>query len=198
MSRKYTFVKLETQSGRPQGWYLKLTSQEAAIQRFEKVDAKRIAKGVWEFAQSREFGYVTGHNNFNDHLRSPIAHLAYMKAMTTTRDDYTILHIGNDLEQAWIAPRLKYIEKFGAIYVNKNGGWMVMVDDKHYKIVATADSETWPEYTKDDIHVSQWSQGSHWYARVGDQDVSEKGRDKWDSQSDAQAAAERRLAKLQA
>lgn len=195
---KYTFVKLATKSGRPPpAWYLKLTSREAAIERFEDVEAEKIGKGVWEFAHSREFGMVTGRNNFNDHVRSKIAYLAYMKAMTTTRDDYTILHIGHDLEQAWIGPRLKYIEKYGAIYVNKLGGWMTLIDDM-YTVVAQTESETWPEYVKSDIHVSRWPGGTHFYAKVGDQDVVVDGKEKWNTWDEAQTAADKFFAVLQA
>lgn len=199
---KYTFVKLATKSGRPPPvWYLKLTSREAAIERFETKEAMALAQGVWSFGQSKEFGYLlNGQYNGKDHCRGKLAHLALLKAtcaVESGRKNYSLLTVAQEMEQAWIGPRLKYIEKYGAIYVNKLGGWMTLIDDM-YTVVAQTESETWPEYVKSDIHVSRWPGGTHFYAKVGDQDVVVDGKEKWNTWDEAQTAADKFFAVLQA
>lgn len=52
------------------------------------------------------------------------------------------------------------------------------------------------KYTKDDIKVSRWPDGSHWYAKIGYIDVVVDGEHKWNARWEAQSKAEQFLKTL--
>lgn len=64
----------------------------------------------------------------------------------------------------------------------------------HYEIVERFYSDTleYPSYkpTFDNVKFIQWPDGKHWYAKIGHEDIVDKdGNQKWESRTDAEAAA---------
>jgi hypothetical protein len=57
------------------------------------------------------------------------------------------------------------------------------------------DGVGWPKVPKPKVHLFRWPDGQHWYASVEGKDVVEDGRVKWNTQQEAEDAANRAIAK---
>jgi hypothetical protein len=103
-----------------------------------------------------------------------------------------------------ISPVNAAIDLFGSVEKNmiefiSNGQWIIInpVNKISYFNVKPTDPTVEIEiiseneiYTKDDIKVFKWENGSHWYAKVGLQDVVIDGEQKWNAKWIAQNKAE--------
>ena len=80
----------------------------------------------------------------------------------------------------------------GPIVVNRNGGYFPLT---HQKVKESREIHTWtlPGAT---LKISQWPNGTHFYARIGDEDVVLYGRRKWDTKEEAEQAA-KKFARIQ-
>jgi len=86
--------------------------------------------------------------------------------------------------------RLKYVAKGYTIAINKNGGWMLVGEGdviEHIKYV----------YTEEDINVTKFEGGRHYYASVkGIEVIDEDGDRKWNTWNYANEVAKRFMNKL--
>jgi len=93
-----------------------------------------------------------------------------------------------------------YIQMFqreGSLLVNKNMGCRPIGGRFRILKEDVRDSLVFPEFTKDDIKVTKWPNGKHWYAKIGNEDVvNEDGNMKWNTYKRAYAMAEKFLIRL--
>lgn len=75
----------------------------------------------------------------------------------------------------------------GPIVINRNGGFFPL---RGQEIKETRTMQLW-YLPGASISISQWPNGTHFYARVGDEDVEVSGRRKWDTKDAAERAAKR-------
>lgn len=72
------------------------------------------------------------------------------------------------------------------IYINKNGGYMPQTN---CTVLAEVESDTWPVDGKTESpRYLQWPGGTHWYCKVGIDDVVVDDERKWDTKDEAEAA----------
>jgi hypothetical protein len=85
------------------------------------------------------------------------------------------------LEKELLNVYTKAFMEHGCILVGEKFGFMPM--SEQITIVREVDTDTFAvpnkRYTNDDIEVSQWIRGKHYYAKVGLQDVVVEGQQKW-------------------
>lgn len=78
----------------------------------------------------------------------------------------------------------------GAIYINSVGGWncggMGLLPEGGF---LHAKNLTWPNFTKQDIRISSFHDGRHYYAYVGQAQVRDGDRVKFDSYDEARRQA---------
>ena len=65
------------------------------------------------------------------------------------------------------------------------------IEDECYKVEMEYPKPS--KYTKNDIRLIQWKDGSHWYAKIGREDVVMYGKQKWDTKEEANKMAEKYL-----
>lgn len=92
------------------------------------------------------------------------------------------------LRRIWEA-KAKVILDCGKIYVGKSGGFFSHSEDIEVFDEFIGDNYLFPQYTEKDIHIKQWTNGTHWYAYVGDLSVEMDGEKKWDTEERARERA---------
>jgi len=95
------------------------------------------------------------------------------------------------LENNVIGGKIKAMFRFGSIYIRENGSYMVMHSDIEVMDVIERDELIYPQYTLKDIKITQWKGGTHFYAKVGNVEVSDENDNyKWNTYSEAKKHAE--------
>lgn len=74
----------------------------------------------------------------------------------------------------------------GAILINSVGGYH---GDTKYSQWVIRKSFVFPDYTKNDIKITQYADGRHWYVRMGDMELHNGSEIKWNTRKEAEAAA---------
>ena len=146
-----------------------------------------IMKGVYENA----------HLNFQNteckgyHVSNSIANLWMVLSGLNGKN---ILESSIALEEKTLQDRIDMLDKYGKIYLDKNGTYRPPDEDEEIVEIIEIDSLDYPEYqgayTLDDIRIIAWDRGMHFYAKVGDLDVVDKdGNQKWNTWSEAREQA---------
>ena len=97
-----------------------------------------------------------------------------------------VIHIWTDFNDEMYARMRDTIADRGQIFVNRKGGYFPPLPD--HRITDTQDIKAYA-LPGSKITVTRWPNGTHWYARVGGEDVEYCGRKKWDSHDEALACA---------
>jgi len=99
------------------------------------------------------------------------------------------LQISADWSSRGFMSKFKFIAQGIPVIINDVGGFMLLTDDVEITDEIMAPSMVRPKFTEDDIKVSKFRGGSHWYARLSWLDVEIDGRVKWSSAEAARKAA---------
>lgn len=98
-----------------------------------------------------------------------------------------------------LSAKMGAILKYGKIYISKVGGFFPHSDSITVleETIIEDNRLVFPQYTKEDIRIKQWEGGKHYYAYVGDFQVTDiDGYKKWDSKEEAMQKAKWYLYKL--
>ena len=91
-------------------------------------------------------------------------------------------------------------EKHGIVYAQEIGSFFgAFTEPEVHDEVPYSPGAPWPQverYTDDDIRLTQWTGGSHWYARVGSHEVEVSGETKWATANEAATHAEAFMLRL--
>lgn len=140
----------------------------------------RLPKGAEEFgdaSRSREGGNPSG-----SHATKGAA-LATMAGIRGTSLADSLVKLNSNLYEGMV----RTLEHAGRIFINSNGGYFgfkksLKIEDTRCVFAYILPSEN--------IRVTQWPNGKHYYAKVGDQDVVIDGIQKWNTFEEARAAAD--------
>lgn len=83
--------------------------------------------------------------------------------------------------------QLDNIKQYGAVFINPAGGHTHGVETVQF---CRRKQLVFPDFKKEDIRVRKFNGGQHWYAYIGDMQVRDGDRLKWNTKDAAQAAAE--------
>lgn len=115
--------------------------------------------------------------------------------------NYNILQslVGFQAEVA--SDQLNCINKSGAIYVNRNGGYhSYSSKDKEYAVVKKHEiifpKFSKKDFSKKDIRIRKFPYGNHYYAYIGNQEVRNGDVVKWNTYEAAYEQAEKYLEKI--
>lgn len=90
----------------------------------------------------------------------------------------------NAISQSVIDRLEQLVKNKKIIYLCGNGSGFIQ--DKRLKPIAVKNQD---EYPIDEIKLSQWKNGIHWYAKVGNLDVVIDNEQKWDTKEKAKEKA---------
>lgn len=193
-NHKWTFVLRD--KGTPnQGWWLKITSVDELILYMQETNPTRFGKVFENFLYGKEYNDVRpGSIVSNEHEPHPeVGKLTQAVVMYAQSNECTIFDAISGFEREVAKCRLMYIQEFGGFYINRRGGHTFMWEgDVEYGFVRREEF-VWPNFTCNDIRVSSFPGGQHFYAYVDDVQVREgSGNDtklKWDTYHEAYQAA---------
>lgn len=180
----YTFVKIKSKMDGKAHWYFRPKDELQVIEHWYKYPAAIIKEGTHIMVR-KVLKTVNGHfrNNFE------IAVEAYMSA--TGQDLRTALI---SVENKAFSSRLKDFGK-REIFLNQDMQ-VLLLDERIAEIVETVEKDalTFPDEEKPemkDVRLLVWPGGSHYYAKIGNLDVTdEQGNQKWNTKEEAMKAAE--------
>ena len=100
----------------------------------------------------------------------------------------------NDMSEAdaiaiYFERKYKGMSKSFPIYINIRGGWSTTTGLTPLKVIH---AKTFPN-SREHCKISQWPNGTHYYANIGCHRIVVNGREKWDSYQDAERAIEEYL-----
>lgn len=138
----------------------------------------RLPKSREEFADAVHAREVNGKG---DHATCgmTIIQLAHMKEVSLI----DALAMFND---QILNAMMRVLKDRGRIAINRRGGFFGITDRYELTYEEEIDKFVLPG---DEIRVIKWENGTHYYAKIGDIDVSWEGKDKWDTKEEAEKAA---------
>lgn len=197
---KFKFCRIVGKIGdmeRDYGWMLVIDSYErmnSYIEQVHNVSFKEARKAIDEKTDNHHWTNAIA--STADHLHFlytrmykdvPLGRIDEQRAdaiesVLPFKDIYDCL---NELDRKTINGYWELIHKYGTLRFNYNGGYCPMLEED--RIVETYYSDTFefPEMflTKEDMSITKWKNGTHWYVRVRGKDVEYENKLKFDDYS---------------
>lgn len=98
--------------------------------------------------------------------------------------DMTVLEACKGLRLSVEEDMINEIFKGNNIYINKAGGWF-RDKDLEYKQWYIKEGLDFPKFSKDKLRITRFPFGKHWYVHLGDMEVRDRDKLKWDSYEEA-------------
>lgn len=184
----FTFV-LKDKGTKKQGWWLKITNVDELFDYYEKTMATRNSRVLENYIYGKEWN------------PNSVEHAPHYKEAPITQDiviygannNHNILQAITEFQAMVISNQLKGLRENGAIYINKLGGYHSSdTTDKEFSEIHKS-KLVFPEYDRKDIRISRFPYGNHYYAHVGNVEVKDGDKIKWNTYEEAYRQAEKYL-----
>lgn len=167
------------------GWWLKVSDAETLIKYHEKVDRVQFGNALLNYIYGKEFNpHATEHSKYIDQI--PLTQAAYLHGVN---EGISIVDSLNDYRVRITMNQLSDIFTYGAIFINQRGGYHFQHKDEPKHTFIWKDKLIWPDFKKSDLKISQFPNGTHYYAKVGNVEVRNGDEIKWNSYEEAYKAA---------
>jgi hypothetical protein len=169
----------------------------------------RISKVSWP-KMKLDYGYLFDIQNYDDlqgwwdNVRVSISQKDFSRAMLY-KDGKAHINELAQLADIWGIDLISALSRFQQhlgegldkvlqdrkrLFINSVGGYFGYSND--LKISDTRIIDVWALPTET-IRIIQWPDGSHFYAKIGNEDVVVAGKQKWDTRAEAEDAGQRYL-----
>lgn len=165
---EYTFV-LKDKGTNNQGWWLKISNYSQLEDYINKVGSPKIVRGIF----NARAAYVEK----TEHADA----LAQAIMQKATSDKTSTVVAALSIQASTIRAQFDALQ-LGPIYVNAYGGWHL---GGEYSDYLHRDRLIFPDFGKKQIRVKQFDGGKHYYAYIGDLQVRDGDKLKWDCFEDA-------------
>ena len=88
-----------------------------------------------------------------------------------------------------IQSKIKYLIERKRILININGGFIPW--DSNLKAIQSTVSNKFPQFSIDDIKISKWPSGKHFYATLNGESIKVDGLNKWSTEKNAMVAVKK-------
>ena len=182
----YNFVKIkDNRTGLKYPWILECKDLITLVEHTDKCMGHTIKEGVQDwFKKQSKFQHFTTDWAFTCDNFAKMRGENFIMASTRLENE------------VW-AGKVSQLFKGRTLYLREIGSYMI--DSPNFQITDRLVSDTlvYPGYTKEDIKITKWDGGTHYYAKIGKMDVIDReGNQKWNSRWEAQQAAEEELHNL--
>lgn len=178
---KYKFYKIKSKKYNFGSWWAYVVDSKESLEHILKTKSSHI---VGEYFKAKETL-----SKQNGHITREMSALAMA---CENGNSQSLLDDCRIMDDVYLKPIVEMYISGKTLLFNYNGGYCFLYDDLEITDTVESDIYKFPQtrYTKEDIRVSQWANGVHWYAKVGKDDVLDnRGRQKWDSYDKAYSAA---------
>ncbi len=180
--RQWLFV-LCNKHTKLKGWWLKLQSLEE-LDAYLELTNSRYSRAFQNYLKDSFYGPSVGHGPYiqeagltlSIYLRSVNRRESFIKSLARIAGE----NAGN---------MAKTIQEYGAVYINPSGGWNWDPGTYEPGDFIRTNALVWPDFNESDIRISQFPGGKHYYAYVGNTQISANGNRRFASRQDAEAAA---------
>lgn len=117
--------------------------------------------------------FINNHNDYN---------LMVSAIMKAEQYEVSILEGFRLLNMEFGMKMMKNIQEYGQIYINRVGG---NTHDLNYTQSCRQSKMVWPDFTEKDIRIKRFPYGSHYYAYVGNVEVKDGNKKKWNTYEEA-------------
>lgn len=167
---EYLFVYKE------KGWWLKISTIQELIE-YEQQTNTRWYEAFNSLVNSKEFT-KTG--------KEHASNLAFAIGMHCQNNNLTLLEGVSKMASTVFTTQFEYILKGFSIYINPKGGWHpIHSSEKPYTEYCRKPNLTFPAFKESDIRIKQFPGGTHWYAYIGNIQLTNGDIVKWDKYQDA-------------
>jgi hypothetical protein len=153
------------------GWMFDIQTTEELLDYFNHVIPVQSRA---EFKQATEYMAGQAHANVLATL-AEIKNISIIDALTKLNSDR-------------MDGMTQVLNKQHRLFVNRGGGYFGFTEGVHAKDTTTCSDYILPFEVPRFI---QWPNGTHWYAKLGVNDIIVDGRQKWNTKEEAEAAAKR-------
>lgn len=182
---EFTFV-LKDKGTHNQGWWLKIHNADELCAYYETFAPTRMGKVFENFVYGKEWN--TQSNTHAPHLKE--AQLTDAIVRYGSVHNYNIIQAIRGFQLMVAERQLDSIKEYGAIYVNRAGGYHSFYSKAEEYAVVHRKEIVFPDYNKKDIKISKFPYGNHWYAHIGDLEVKDGNTIKWNTYEEAYKKAE--------
>jgi hypothetical protein len=153
--------------------------------------AARNAECIWDYLGSKDFCNDAGipYDKRGDrqshvHPKNKLSKVfvACIHAIPDNQKVYPILLLAQKCDEI-VQNKLKALLNYGTIYININGGYMPLCST--FSIKERVESKVFPQNALNEIKVSKWPEGKHYYPTINGQSIIVNGVNKWDTEQEA-------------
>ena len=182
--REWLFVLVNSQQA-GNTWWLKITGLPELMDYLETTNT-RWAHVFDNWLHDSEFQpNVSGHGK---HIQqTSLTQLVHYRAVHTGQP---ILSAISDVAGELAESMMNCLYATGVLYVNANGGWNGGGPTvKETGSFCRRKKLVWPDFTEDQVRVSKFPGGTHWYAYIGNVQVRDGDKLKFNTKAEALAQA---------
>ena len=172
-------------------YMLKITTVQELLDYFLNVYDKEITAGMEDYLLSSECAELFKQKNIAYHhcrteWSSLISKVMFLEVNFCEQPETIFSILGKFKNKVFFA-KINSLQKFGAIYIKENGSYFVHSEDTVILDSKESEKYNWKlrPYTEEDIKIIQWRKGTHYYAKIGREDVEINGAIKWDTWEEA-------------
>jgi len=167
---KHTFIH----DGR--AWWLKITSQE-------ELDAYMIDVFLQdELLATKEFLELK-RNNIKGHYTN---HFACVCDSLASFKDTSFFSELTFLKESFYKNASDVLVEHGQVYINSVGGYNWKREAKQ---IYSKEGFDFPVFSAEDIRIKKWPAGTHWYAYIGNVQLTNGEQVKWNTKEEAESFA---------
>ena len=175
----YTFVFLKSKYYGEGAWWLRIRTFEELLQ-YHKITDKKYEKVLHNYLVAKEAGNGMVHMDY----------LTYAVCLSAKDERKNIIKTINDFANDVFKNQLESLREYGTIYINEKGGYCFSFNEDLEEVQFLKRKELeFPNYKKEDIHITRFPLGKHFYIRIDDLEVIENGRCKWNTYEKAYEVA---------
>ena len=173
---RFVLVGLNTQSG----WWLKVTSPEELLAYHAQHDHQYARAFQNLLVDTKPIASLPDSSLPHPELRQLSAAI-YTHAQV---HELSIVEATARLGDFVTRRQLESIAYKGCIYINDRGGWCEILPSKIRQFL-DKESFSFPHFTIEDIRITQFDNGTHYYAYIGPMQVRDGDILKWDTREEA-------------
>lgn len=174
---EYKFVYIKSKTSDMGGWWLEVKTVEQLLDYHEKTD-RRWGRAVENWLNSKE----ATSGGYTEHMKP----LTLAIALDAESKGHSIIDATLGFRQRMIEQQIQFLKEDGVIYINCVGGYCTSISSHSYQAQYVRRKElVFPNYKQSDIHITKFPMGEHYYAHIGDLELKDGDKMKWNSYREA-------------
>lgn len=171
MNKPYTFVFLKNKNYGQGGWWLKIKNYDELLNYHQQTN-KKYDDVLHNFLVAKEAGNGMVHMDY----------LTYAICLSAKEERKNIIKTINNFASEVFRNQLDSLREYGVLYINSKGGYCFPYNDDLVELqFVKRETLDFPDYKEDEIKITRFPLGKHFYVKIGDLEIIENGKCKWNT-----------------